>query len=114
MTIRVYKKENVITDGTEQEMLNTIDVGIFSGYIDLSEMHAGDTIKIGQYLKIGKTFLKYAEETYSDAQSIPAIYITPKENSYGLKITVEQTIGDSRRLPNYFLIDEEVAEGFRI
>lgn len=67
-------------------------------FIDLTLMQAGDTVVVRQYMKVksGGTFVKYAEETYSDAQTLPMLYVVTKPANYGIKITLEQTAGTNR------------------
>jgi len=72
------------------------------GYIDLTPMASGDTIVVRQYIKITSTgdYVKYAEESYSGAQSIPLLYVVTKPARYGIKVTAQQTAGTNRTL-NY-------------
>jgi hypothetical protein len=99
---------SITMDGTEQTIvLDEISVNPqrhLEGYIDLSPMAAGDTIVIRQYIKITATgaYVKYAEETYSDAQALPALYITTKAGRYGIKVTAQQTAGTYRTLAYQF------------
>lgn len=67
-------------------------------FIDLSLMQSGDSITVRQYMTIkaaGSPVL-YAEEVYSDAQSLPMLYIITKPARHGVKITLEQTTGTNR------------------
>jgi hypothetical protein len=90
--------EGTITaDGTEQtltEQTGTLEFQL-DGYVDLTNMASGDVVVIREYMKIKSTgdYVKYAEETYSDAQSIPLLHILTKPSRYGLKITLQQTAG---------------------
>jgi hypothetical protein len=99
---------SVTMDGTEKDVVLDEVSGnpqrFLEGYIDLSPMAAGDTIVIRQYIKITATgaYVKYAEETYSDAQSLPALYITTKAGRYGIKVTAQQTAGTYRTLAYQF------------
>jgi hypothetical protein len=74
------------------------------GYIDLTPMASGDTIVIRQYMKIASAgaYVKYAEETYSGAQTLPLLYITTKSGRYGIKVTAQQTAGTYRSLTYQF------------
>jgi len=58
------------------------------GYVDLSALASGESITVREYMiiKSGGTFIKYAEETYSDVQAIPLLHITTKPARYGLKV----------------------------
>jgi len=101
--------EGTITmDGTEQNVVLDEITGnpprFLEGYIDLSPMAAGDTIVIRQYMKIAAdgAYVKYAEETYTDAQSLPLLYVVSKSGRYGIKITAQQTAGTYRTLTYQF------------
>jgi hypothetical protein len=74
------------------------------GYIDLTPMASGDTIVIRQYMKIASAgaYVKYAEETYSGAQTLPLLYVTTKSGRYGIKVTAQQTAGTYRSLTYQF------------
>jgi hypothetical protein len=50
----------------------------------------------------GGNYIKYAEETYSGAQTLPLLYITTKSGRYGIKITAQQTAGTNRTLSFQF------------
>jgi len=95
-------------DGSEQNLVLDEISGNpqrhLEGYVDLSNMASGDTIVIRQYMKItsGGAYVKYAEETYSGAQSLPLLHIITKPARYGLKITLQQTGGTNRQYPYQF------------
>jgi hypothetical protein len=99
---------SVAMDGTEKTVVLDEVTGnpqrFLEGYIDLSPMASGDTIVIRQYMKITATgaYVKYAEETYSGAQTLPLLYITTKSGRYGIKITAQQTAGTNRTLSYQF------------
>ena len=99
---------SVAMDGTEKNVVLDEVTGnpsrFLEGYIDLTPMAAGDTIVIRQYMKIASAgnYIKYAEETYSGAQSLPLLYITTKSGRYGIKITAQQTAGTNRTLAYQF------------
>jgi len=63
---------------------------IIDGYIDLSALADGESVTIREYMiiKSGGSFVKYAEATYSNAQSVPLLHITTKPARYGLKIEI--------------------------
>lgn len=78
-----------------------------SGWVNLAPMQAADQVKIRYYVKLSPAgdYVKYDEATYTDAQTSPGIYLTPKESRYGVKITIEQTAGPSRGF-EYFFVKE--------
>jgi len=99
---------SVAMDGTEKNVVLDEVTGnpprFLEGYIDLTPMQSGDTIIVRQYMKIASAgdYVKYAEETYSGAQSLPLLYITTKSGRYGIKITAQQTAGTNRTLTYQF------------
>jgi hypothetical protein len=99
---------SVTMDGTEKNVVLDEVTGnpqrFLEGYIDLTPMASGDTIVVRQYMKIAATggYVKYAEETYSGAQTLPLLYITTKSGRYGIKITAQQTAGTNRTLQYQF------------
>ena len=99
---------SVTMDGSELNVVLDEITGnpqrFLEGYIDLSPMASGDTIVIRQYMKISATgdYVKYAEESYSDAQSIPLLYVVTKPGRYGIKVTAQQTAGTYRTLTYQF------------
>jgi len=98
----------VTMDGTEKNVVLDEITGnpprFLEGYIDLSPMASGDTIVVRQYMKIAADgdYVKYAEETYSGAQSLPLLYITTKSGRYGIRVTAQQTAGVNRVLTFQF------------
>jgi hypothetical protein len=93
---------SVTMDGTEKNVVLDEITGnpqrFLEGYIDLTPMASGDTVVIRQYMKIAAAgaYVKYAEETYSGAQSLPLLFVTTKVGSYGIKVTAQQTAGTNR------------------
>jgi hypothetical protein len=74
------------------------------GWIDLSPMQADDTVVVRMYVKLTPTgsYVKYAEETYSGAQSLPALHIVTLPARYGIKLTMQQTAGTYRTFSYQF------------
>lgn len=97
---------SISANGTEQTLVESTGTLEFQldGYVDLSNMQAGDTIVIREYMKIapGGNYIKYAEETYSGAQTIPLLHILTKPARYGLKVTLQQTGGTNRNYQYQF------------
>jgi hypothetical protein len=99
---------SVAMDGTEKEVVLDEVSGnpsrFLEGYIDLTPMASGDTIVVRQYMKIASAgaYVKYAEETYTGAQTLPLLYIVSKPGRYGIKITAQQTAGTNRTLTYQF------------
>lgn len=89
----------ITANGTEQtvkEILNTVNK--LHCFVDLTLMAAGDVLVVRQYMKIkaAGSPVKYAEETYSGAQTLPMLYIVTKPAKYGIKIALQQTGGTNR------------------
>lgn len=57
-------------------------------YVDLTELAAGESLRVDQYMSIVSpvSYVLYAQETYSNAQTLPMLFITTKPARYGLKI----------------------------
>jgi hypothetical protein len=93
-------EDTLTADGTEQTVVEATGTLEFQldGYIDLSNMASGDTVVVREYMKIASagSYVKYAEETYSGAQSIPLLHILTKPARYALKVTLQQTAGTYR------------------
>ena len=102
---------SIAMDGTEKTLVEKTDSkqGMLDGYIDLTPMASGDTIVIRQYMKVktAGSYVKYAEETYTDAQSIPLIHITTKAAKTSIKVTAQQTAGTNRTLDVQFFRRKE-------
>lgn len=100
-----FQDGTIMADGTEQVLVEYTNVGRIMGYLDLSNMQSGDTLVIRQYMKVvdGGSYKKYAEESYSSVQTIPVIYLTPKESDIGMKITIQQTAGVLRSFDYNFV-----------
>lgn len=91
----------VTMDGAEDTAFEVTDYKrMVEAYIDLSNMQAGDHIDVRQYMKIepGGAYVQYAEIPYDDEQDYKMLWITPKPNSYGIKVTLQQTVGANRTL----------------
>ncbi len=109
MGIEVIKEGTLNADGSEQTLVEFTELGKMEGYINLSNLALGDTAIIRQYQKVYGEYRQYAEESYSDVQTLPAVYITQKSGKDGIKITIQQTTGTLRAFTNCFF-REKVAE----
>lgn len=101
----VIAEGTLTADGTEQTVVEYTKLAVVHGYIDLQNMQTGDQVVIRAYVKFGpgKPYKKYAEETYTDAQSLPALYVLPRLTVYGIKITLQQTAGTYRDFDYMFV-----------
>ena len=92
-------------DGTEQTVLEKASMGTFEGWVDLSNMASGDVVVIKVYVKAksGGSFRQYDSASYSNAQTNPAVHVTRLSAKYGIKITLQQTVGSYRSFDyNFF------------
>ena len=87
--------------GTEDTAFEIVAERMVEAYVDLSAMHAGDSLMVRQYMKIAAEgdYIKYGEVPYDDLQNIPLLWITPKPGMYGVKLTIQQTAGVNRAFP---------------
>lgn len=79
-------------DGTEQIVREYTGLGKLHAYIDLTNMVAGNSTTIRQFMKIkaAGAYAKYAEETYTGAQTLPLLHIIMKPGKFGVKVTLQQ------------------------
>ena len=99
--IQDFLEEGVGTltaDGTEQIVRDYTGTGRLHAYIDLTAMLAGDTTVIRQFMKVkvAGAYIKYAEETYSGAQTLSLLHVIMKPGKNGVKVTLQQTAGVNR------------------
>ncbi len=79
-------------DGTEQILRAYVGLGKLHCYIDLTNMVAGNSVTIRQYMtiKTAGSYRLYAQETYADVQTLPLLHITMKPGKFGVKVTLQQ------------------------
>ena len=101
----VIAEGSITADGTEQVVMEYSGLAMVHGYIDLSQMTTGDEVIIRAYVVIraGGAWRKYAEETFRDAQSLPALYVLPRLTVYGIRITLQQTAGTFKSFDYVFV-----------
>ena len=92
---------SITMTGSEQTLIEITDVksSEVEAWVDLTPMQSGDTIVVKYYrkMKSGGTYAIYANETYSNAQSIPALCIMSKKVYRDTKVTAQQTATGSYR-----------------
>lgn len=97
---------SIAMDGTEKILVEKTDdkIGLLDGYVDLTPMAGGDTIVIRQSMKVkaAGAYVKYAEETYTGAQTIPLLHVVTKPAKTSIKVTAQQTGGTNRTLDVQF------------
>ena len=79
------------------------------GSIDLTGLAGGDTVIARQYIQIKSSgdYVKYAEETYSGAQSTPLLKIDTHWARYKIKVTLQQTAGVNRTYDYQFFTKKQ-------
>jgi hypothetical protein len=84
-----------LMDGSEDTLIEVTDTkpGEIEVWVDLTPMGAGNIIifRYARKMKAAGAYVKYAEETYSGAQSIPALCVLKKMIYRDTKVTAEQT-----------------------
>jgi len=104
-------ESSIVMDGTEKILVEKTDskMGLLDGYVDLTPMAGGDAIVVRQYMKVkaAGAYIKYAEETYTGAQTIPLLHIVTKPAKTSIKVTAQQTAGTNRTLDVQFFRRKE-------
>lgn len=103
MKLEVVAQGVITADGTEQVLVEDVDLSTLSGFLDLAMMQAGDTVVIRQYIDLNGGYKLYAEESYNDNQVQPALHLTPKGSNTKMKITLQQTAGTYRQFGYEFI-----------
>lgn len=108
MKLKPLSSGTLTADGSEQTLVEYTALGKVIGYMDLSQMQAGDVVLISQYMKLksGGAYKMYAQEQYTGAQGVPILYIQPKESNFGVTISLHQTSGVFKSYDYNFLKEE--------
>ena len=92
----------VTTDGTEQNVyINNAPAGVYYPKrvkIDFTNHTATETVILREYYRVksGGNLIKADEVAYVGVQDPALIVIDLKENRYGVKVTMEKTVGTNR------------------
>jgi hypothetical protein len=88
----------VTMTGAENTVFEVTEERVVEGYVDLTNMQAGDSISVKEYMRIasGGAYVLYGSQPLNDAQTIALLWITPKPGAYGVKLTIQQTAGVNR------------------
>ena len=108
MGYETHAEGTLVADGTEQTVSEISEATKFMGYVSLSNMQAGDQVIIRQYARLNGVYERYADETCNDAPPNPIIYVTPKEVTSGLRVTLQQTGGIFRQFQYKFIKEASV------
>jgi len=100
---RVISEGYVISNGSEQTVMESSEAGVYEGYIDLSTMASEDVVVLRRYVRLeeGGEFKLHSSSMYSGSQEEPIIRFTPITVKYGIKITFQQTSGTLGKLFRY-------------
>ena len=98
-------------DGTLQIVRAYTGTGILHCYIDLTNMASGDTTVISQFMtiKTAGSYRKFAEETYSGAQTLPLLHIVARPGKFGVRINLQQTAGTNKAYDWETLVEQAAA-----
>lgn len=96
--MHVFREGRIHADGTEQIIVLDEVPGNYAryleGYISLRELSGSNSVTVRIYIKInGVDYEKYFEKSYTGKQPFPLLYIVTKPTKYGVKITLQQTVG---------------------
>ena len=91
----VWEEGTITADGTEQTLIEVTTTYNVDGFIDLSQMEAGDKVIIRLYgrIKSGGDYRLYEEAEFSGVQAKPLVYVHRRPTRYGWKVTLQQTEG---------------------
>jgi len=91
----VISEGYIVSDGSEQTIMESSEAGVYEGYIDLSIMSSDDAVVLRRYVRLeeGGGFKLHSSSIYSGSQEEPIIRFTPITVRYGIKITLQQTTG---------------------
>jgi hypothetical protein len=98
---------SLLMNGSEQTLVEKTDdkTGLLEGMINLTPMASGDTVVVREYMQVLSTgtYAKYAEETYTGAQTIPLLQIMTRISTHDIKVTIQQTAGTYRTFEYSFV-----------
>jgi len=84
-----------------QAVFSPASGSMYGGWIDGTAMQAGDTVVLRQYARVedgGDWVLTYTADTYTGVQTV--VFAIPETYTrYGVRITLQQTVGVGRQFP---------------
>jgi hypothetical protein len=87
----------VTTDGTEQTVGSAqTDDNFYTGYIDLSNNAAGDTVVIKIKVRVDSSDIICIQDTFTGAQAEPLYYFPPLPSTENFVVTIQKTGGTNR------------------
>jgi hypothetical protein len=84
------------TISTIHTLIDSTDNRWFSGYIDLSNMVAGDVTEIIASIKINSTLRQWFAKIYSGVQTNKLLFMPTLPSTLEYKVTLRQTAGTGR------------------
>ena len=88
---------SIAMTGAEQTLLEQPDgiVSRVSGYIDLTNLAAGDTLSIRMYLRVvaGGAWRLYHQDEYNGPVAPAVVHVVERPENHGLRLTLQQTAG---------------------
>ena len=105
--VEPVEDEITLTDlDVEVEVFSVSDdrIMMITGYIDLSNMQAGDTVVITEYIAIEPYGIpkRFTTGTYNDAQANPIVCCPLKVIRGAYRLTIKQTAGTPRSFKYQF------------
>lgn len=94
--------DTITTSAAEQDIyINDAPSGIYAPrnlFIDFTAHTAGETVVVREYYRIksGGNYIKVDEATYVGVQDPLLIHIDLKDNRFGVKVTIQKTVGTNR------------------
>lgn len=86
------------TISTEHTLANPVTSKWFSGWIDLTNLAAAETVEIRVYviIKTAGSYVQYFMQSVTGVQTNPALHIPSLPSDIGYKLTLKQTAGTGR------------------
>lgn len=116
MVVKVVSRTIYTGDVTPSALdteTNVVDIAaqaeiyMIEGYIDLVNLASGDTELVAEYISgDGTNLRKYAENSYSGAQSTPILRFHTKTTKGPYRVTIKQTGGTLRTVPYWFVREQ--------
>jgi len=97
MKIEIVAEGSLTADGSEQIIVEDgPGPAILSGFINLENLQAGDSVLVKAYAMVNRTYGLYGQDTYAGAQPEPVLRINGIAYKDKMKITLQQTAGTYR------------------
>jgi len=96
---------SILTDGTEQNVLNVTGLRQYLGWIDLTALQSGDAVMVKLYARVeaGGSWIENGRNEYHGVLVKPMVYIWTKAAQHGFRITIQMIAGVNRTHKYNFL-----------